>query len=249
MTGDRFAADEVFDEDYLYFYGPYVDGVVADAEAELLVELLRLEPGQLVLDAGCGHGRIARALARDGFDVVGVDRSRPFLDAARRGAESDGLALDLRLGDLRQLEQAFEGGAAGVICWFTTLGYHDDDVEREVLLGLCRALRAGGRLVVEHVPRDAWLREFGTGQVLVREGNFMLDRHRFDPAQRRLHVTRWVDRDGLRRRVAFSIRLFDAKELGEWMCAAGLEDVELLDGDGLPYVEGADRMIAVGLKP
>lgn len=35
-----------------------------------------------VLDIGCGAGRNAVPLANDGFDVIGIDRSRPMLAAA-----------------------------------------------------------------------------------------------------------------------------------------------------------------------
>lgn len=37
-----------------------------------------------VLDIGCGAGRNAVPLAADGFDVIGVDLSRPMLEAAAR---------------------------------------------------------------------------------------------------------------------------------------------------------------------
>ena len=55
-----------------------------------------------VLDAGCGTGRVARELARRGYDVVGVDNDASMLEAARTAApelrwvESDlaELALD-----------------------------------------------------------------------------------------------------------------------------------------------------------
>ena len=46
---------------------------------ESLEEYLQLEP---VLDAGCGHGRDARALAGCGLDVLAIDLSQGMLDAA-----------------------------------------------------------------------------------------------------------------------------------------------------------------------
>ena len=44
--------------------------------------------GSPVLELGVGTGRVAWALAEAGFDVVGVDRSKTMLDAARRKAEA-----------------------------------------------------------------------------------------------------------------------------------------------------------------
>ena len=62
MTGPVFEFSEVFNEDYLYFYGPDLEGV-SDAQAETVWRLLDLQPGMEVLDLACGHGRIANRLA------------------------------------------------------------------------------------------------------------------------------------------------------------------------------------------
>ncbi len=49
-------------------------------------------PGRRVLDAGCGTGRVARELARQGRTVVGVDVDPAVLRTARERAP----ALDWR---------------------------------------------------------------------------------------------------------------------------------------------------------
>jgi 2-polyprenyl-3-methyl-5-hydroxy-6-metoxy-1,4-benzoquinol methylase len=46
-----------------------------------------LTPGQHLLDAGCGYGRIAIPLARSGYEVTGLDLSDALLSAARERAE------------------------------------------------------------------------------------------------------------------------------------------------------------------
>jgi len=54
-----------------------------EQEVAYLVDALRLEPGQRVLDVGCGPGRHSLALARRGLEVLGVDLSPDFLALAR----------------------------------------------------------------------------------------------------------------------------------------------------------------------
>lgn len=78
-------------------------GVDVHGEASFVERLLaQQEPaGTRVLDAGCGTGRVARELARRGFEVVGVDSDASMLDVARSAApqlrwvEADLAGLDL----------------------------------------------------------------------------------------------------------------------------------------------------------
>ena len=49
-------------------------------------------PTELVLDLGCGTGRMTLELARRGYDMTGVDLSSEMLDVARASAEREGLS-------------------------------------------------------------------------------------------------------------------------------------------------------------
>jgi ubiquinone/menaquinone biosynthesis C-methylase UbiE len=51
-----------------------------------LVHASGVDPGNRVLDVGCGTGNAALTARRAGADVVGVDVTRPMLDLARDGA-------------------------------------------------------------------------------------------------------------------------------------------------------------------
>ena len=53
-----------------------------------LKECARVRPNSVVLDLGCGIGRVTAALARDAAFVVAVDVSREMLGAARRRCTS-----------------------------------------------------------------------------------------------------------------------------------------------------------------
>ena len=58
-----------------------------------------------VLELGCGTGRVALPVARDGATVVGIDRSQPMLDRARKRVRRAGLQDQVQLirGDIRHL--------------------------------------------------------------------------------------------------------------------------------------------------
>src|SRR5437773_12245398 len=68
-----------------------------EQEVAFLVDALELDPGERVLDVGCGPGRHAFALARLGIDVVGVDLSEDFI-ALARDAAADGLPVRFEIG-------------------------------------------------------------------------------------------------------------------------------------------------------
>jgi SAM-dependent methyltransferase len=67
--------------------------MVAIKEVEGLIRLLRLKPGDRILDVPCGTGRHSGALASRGFDVVGVDFNPSLLKIARRARDDLGMYI------------------------------------------------------------------------------------------------------------------------------------------------------------
>ncbi len=122
-----------------------------EQEVGFLVDALGLEPGMRVLDVGCGPGRHAHALGRRGIAVHGIDISQRFVDLAREDAP-DGVTFE-RV-DARSLPFADEFDAAISLCqgafgladWGTDVTTLDPDTD--VLDGIARALRPGGRAAV-----------------------------------------------------------------------------------------------------
>ena len=155
-----FDFDAVFGEDYLHFYLPLLDEDHNRAEAEEVVETLGLRPGDRVLDAPCGHGRISNLLAARGIVVVGVDASGLSLQKAKTDAANAGVTVDYRAGDLRDLPLGPNESFDAVLNWFTSFGYFDDDGNQRVLREFHRALRPGGQLLLETIHRDAFVRGF-----------------------------------------------------------------------------------------
>jgi ubiquinone/menaquinone biosynthesis C-methylase UbiE len=246
VTGPVFEFSEVFNEDYLYFYGPQLEAV-SDAQTETIWRLLDLEPGMEVLDLACGHGRIANRLTQRGARVTGLDATSLFVEHARRDAAERGVEVDYICGDMRSLpwpEHRFER----VISWFTSFGYFDDAENQKVLSEAHRVLRPGGRLLIENNNLAELLPRWLPAVVVERDGDVMIDRSTFEPASGRAVTERTCVRDGQVRRFTFSVRMFIAVELKAWLLAAGFDSVDQVDYEGAALAAGSGRMVSVAHK-
>jgi SAM-dependent methyltransferase len=129
-------------------------GSDVEGEARLLDALV--PPGSLILDAGCGQGRVAGALHRRGHRVIGVDIDEVLLQAAA-GDEPGPTYLhgDLSALDLAELgEPEAVGTLDAVVCAGNVITYVAPGAERATLTGLRRHLRPEGVCVIGfHVAR------------------------------------------------------------------------------------------------
>lgn len=238
--------EQVFDDDYLYFYERFLTDELSEADADVLWRLLGLEAGAAVLDIGCGHGRIANRLAERGARVTGLDITPLFLERARADAAERGVEVEYVEGDMRELpwEERFDAS----FIWFTTFGYFDDDENRRVLAEAWKALRPGGRLAVELHNRDAFARAWLPFTAVERDGDLMVDRHRFDVLTGRNDTERFVVRDGRVRRADYSVRFFTYTELRDWLLGAGFARVEGFARDGGALTFETRRMVVVATR-
>jgi trans-aconitate 2-methyltransferase len=114
-----------------------------------VLERLPLSGGELVIDAGCGSGRITEALLErlPRGRVIAVDGSPSMAQAAARrlGGESDpGAHVEIRVGDLLELSVSEPADAILSTATFHWISDHDALFAR-----LHAALRPGGRLVAQ----------------------------------------------------------------------------------------------------
>jgi SAM-dependent methyltransferase len=103
-----------------------------------VVELLAPQPGERILDLGCGDGALTAKLVQMGCDVVGVDASAAQIDAAKK------LGLNVRVMDGENLQFHNEFDAV-----FSNAALHWMRNPDKVIAGVSRALKPQGRFVAE----------------------------------------------------------------------------------------------------
>jgi SAM-dependent methyltransferase len=123
-----------------------------DRSVAWLVEALDLQPGDTVLDLGCGPGLYAARLARRGIAVTGVDYSRHSIDYATRYAREHNLDITYRYQDYLTLDDESRYEAALLI-------YGDycalaPQSRATLLSNVRRALKVGGRFALDVTTRE-----------------------------------------------------------------------------------------------
>ena len=241
-------AAEIFSPQvYLYFYSDFLNPERTRRDADFLERALEPPSGGHLLDIGCGTGRLANLLASRGYRVTAIDVSSAFLQIAEGDSTCLNVTVDYRHQDMRTIgwEEQFDAA----FCYFTTFGYFSDAENADVLHRVARALKPGGRFLVETMNRDTVLRGPRGHRVVEREGNFQIDQSHYEALSGRLQTTRTVILDGRTRTGFFSMRVFTACELIHWLEDTGLEYAALYGETGGPYSLDGIRMAVVGRKP
>jgi SAM-dependent methyltransferase len=128
-----------FYDEHPFDWAPAELPAESDSSApRLLGELIRsLAVGSLVLDIGCGPGRVLRMLQRRGLRCIGLDRSRVSVRMAVERCQRPGVVGD-------NLRLPFADGAVDAVISDGVIHHTDDP--RAAFEENCRVLKPGGQM-------------------------------------------------------------------------------------------------------
>jgi SAM-dependent methyltransferase len=217
--------EEVFDENYLRTL-PFMTPEQTLREVDFIENSLSAEKGARVLDIGCGYGRHAIELVQRGLTVTGLDLSLPLLIRAADEAQKRALSVNFVHSDMRGL--AFDREFDSVYCMLTSFGYFDEETNAKVAEGMARALKPGGRLLLDVVNRDYIVSDLpariwweGDGCVVLEEVEFNFNTSRI------LTHRSVVFEDGRQLDQEISVRAYSLHELGRVLRQAGFRVIEV----------------------
>ncbi len=220
---------------------------MVDRDLPIVRELLRLPPGGSVLDVPCGDGRLATRLGAAGHRAIGIDISSEEVEHARRLAAAAGVEATFLAADMRDLPDV--GQVDGVVCWGNSIGYLSADDTTRSFAAMWRALRPGGRLVVESLAFAETILARGlpatsehvAGGVRMRKSNH----YRADESRVEIAYV-FEAEDGTVEHARSAYHVFTAGELCRMLRSAGFRAVDLYGEDGsTPFRLGASRLILV----
>lgn len=217
-----------------------------DSDAEHMIRCIigttSLPKGSTVLDVACGRGRHARAFARHGYEVTGIDLSPRAVETARRIARQEQLDIEFEEGDMRvaPCTDCFDM----VVNLFTSFGYFERDEDHS------KAIKAMSRAMKD----DAWLVQDFMNVDYVVSDLVPVDERR--EGALRVVQRRWVDGPRLVKEITLkqagspdqvfreSVRLLRLEDFREMYRGAGLEIEHVLgDTSGSIFSSESPRLI------
>jgi ubiquinone/menaquinone biosynthesis C-methylase UbiE len=145
---------EVYDRDY--FLSEICEGLEEAQRGEISfnkakqVRLLGARPGLRILDAGCGRGETALALARAGAEVAGIDYSEAAVELTREMLAEVQPEADLRVGSVTALP--WPDASFDRVQFSDVIEHLDPEQTVPALAELRRVLKPGGYLLVHTAP-------------------------------------------------------------------------------------------------
>lgn len=226
------------------------DTRLAEKEVQQVVTLLHPPDQASILDLCCGYGRHSMQLAQRGFQVTGVDISEKQIQHAREVASKAHTQLDFHVADARKLN--FQGAFDLVLNMFVSFGFFKEENEnKEMLQGVFRALKPGGKLLLDFWNREKEIRDFKPIACEKIKDVIILKEWRFDALAGRLHWKNTVIfPDGKRESWNHSIRAYTVAELKALVEEVGLK-FEAVFGSlaGEEYTIDSPAAIIIAARP
>ncbi len=238
---DRLAAD----------YGTMTGRGDSVGSLRAVLEALTAQRGiRSAVDAGCGTGHHAVALALLGVRVLGVDSSAEMIRLARDLAAKHAVDARFERGDLRHLHEVAGGGWDCVLCLGNTIPHLTTKEElRKAFESFAATVRPGGWVIVQMLNYPLFLDRRERIVAISREGDHEFVRfYDYLPDRVRFNVLciRWKGSGAEHELLSTDLKPYRPQEVAETLQAAKLDLVGLsADLSGSPFGAESSRNVVI----
>ena len=236
-------------------YDTFMDNVPYEAWKKYLVDILKAEGinDGLLLELGCGTGRMTRLLAAEGYDMIGVDNSEEMLSVAREYTMENTEILYL-LQDMREFE--LYGTIRAVVSVCDSMNYILEEADlREVFSRVHEYLEEDGIFIFDLNTVYKYRDLLGETTIAENreEGSFIWENY-FDEesAVNEYDLTLYIREDGETYRRFEEVhyqRAYDLKTIGRLLADAGMELTAAYDAFTKEPVRDDSERIYVVARP
>ncbi len=201
-----------------------------------------------LLDVPCGNGRLSLELARRGCRVTGVDISKEFIIEATGHSTKSGVAAEWVNSDMRQLPWNAEFD--GAFCWGNSFGYLEYNGMMAFVAGVARALKPGGRFVIDTGSvAESLLPTLKEREWYQVEDILFAIENRYLAAESCLETHATFVRNGQTETRTWWHWVYTAGEIQRLLAQAGLVNAQLFGGlDRRPFKLGCQHLLLIAEK-
>ncbi|MBE0526847.1 class I SAM-dependent methyltransferase [Candidatus Thorarchaeota archaeon] len=224
---------------------------------DFCVKTLSLKKEGELLDIACGAGDQSVEFAKLGINVTAFDISERLIKYARECADAHGVSVNFFTGDM--LQMPFENQFNAAVLLSHSFGFFNHEENKQVLKDTHKALKKGGRLLIDLMNPYNIPKFMQTWSAL--EGGYLLSEpHQLDaPAGvLRGRPATFIDTDNNRivlmsedARSNNDIRMYTALEIHAMLEETGFTNIEFYGQNKIPrmpYSAGSERMVVVASK-
>jgi SAM-dependent methyltransferase len=220
-----------------------------EEEAEQFFELIKknvpLQTDWKILDFCCGYGLLSKVIAREGYNVTGVDLSEKFIQRAIEESRKENLQIEFIKCDARSFFESEKYNLG--ISFFTSFGYFSDEENELTFQNLVRSILKNGWIAFDYFNAEYVLKN------LVKNEDFEIDDYKINisrkiEANRINKIIRIISEDK-NEEYFESVRIYSVEDLKDLFEKNGLVIKKIFgDYSGSDLNENSPRVIIFAQK-
>ena len=220
-----------------------------EEEVQFLCDALGLDEDSKLLDVPCGNGRLSIPLGVSVQHVTGVDFSDEFISEAQAAAKTHEARCEFNKIDMRKLEWKDEFD--GAFCMGNSFGYFDRKGTLDFFKSVSRALKPGGRFVLDsNMLAESFLVNGSEKEWVQIDDIYMLVENRYHCQESLVETTYRFLSNGKEEIREAMHWIYTAGDLCSMFKQCGFDVIDLLEStQGDSYALGSERLLAIVEKP